>query len=116
MEEEITQIDHTLERLVRLKLIKKGLPEDQEASLDKLNGLKTRKEKHRKHFMDQIKELEGKIHELQNAVVKITGTVYPRTSITIYDKSITVMESWIYVYFKYMSTEEELVAADLEKV
>lgn len=115
LEEDLAKFDNILQGLVRLKLIKKELPEDQEFRLDKFNELKTEKEKHRKHFLEKIKVLEGKISELQNAVVKITGTVYPRTSITIYDKSITVNESWEYVYFKYMTTEEELVAVDLEK-
>ncbi len=116
LEEEITKIDHTLHKFARLKQVKKVLPEDQEISLDKLSGLKTKKEKHRKRLTDKIKELESKVNELQSAVVKITGTVYPRTSITIYDKNVTVKEAMIYVYFKYMFTDEELVAADLEEI
>ena len=68
----------------------------------------------KKNTIAEIEKLESKIDEFKKAIVKIIDVVYPGTSITIYNKHITVNEPIKYVYYKY--TEEEIVAADLEEL
>ena len=68
----------------------------------------------KKNIIAEIEKLESKIDEFKKAIVKIIDVVYPGTSITIYNKHIVVNDPIKYVYYKY--TEEEIVAADLEKL
>jgi uncharacterized protein (DUF342 family) len=116
VDQEIIRINLTLEGLERLKNIKKSLPPDQQAIMDKLKKLKSKKEMLTKHLMGQIKILEEKINALKGALVKIDRIVYPKTFVAIYDKNIAVNETWQYICFKYLSNEEELVPVDLEHV
>ena len=111
LEEYIKNIEMTLQKISPGALVRKVLPEDKRIQIDRLNKLKNEKEEDIKIFTAEIEDLESRLAEFKNSVVKVIDVVYPGTTITIYNRHITVEETLKHVYYKY--TEEKLVAADL---
>ncbi|MFC1551895.1 flagellar assembly protein A [Candidatus Latescibacterota bacterium] len=104
-------IDRVLQKSVRMKLVKKTLPEETINMLNKVKTIKDEKEIEKKKTVIEIEKLKSKIDEYKEAKVEILDVVYPETTITIYDKHIKVNEPRKSLYFTY--GEEKLIAIDL---
>ncbi len=112
--EHIIGIEKILNKFFRRKLLKRELPEEKKNLIDKLKQLRNEKVKENDKLIAEIEKSDDRADELNKAVVKIYDVVFPGTSITIYNKHLTVNEPIKYVYYKY--TENEIVAVDLEEL
>lgn len=97
--------------LQQRRLIKKELPEDKKILLEKLNTAKGQTENAERQILLEIENLENEIKKFKDATVKVIDTVYPGTTITIFNKTTGVSVHLKKIVYKY--TEEEIIGVDL---
>ena len=112
--ENIREIGQILGKFARLKLVRKTLPPEKEAILQKLEGVKKEQEEKQRQTFAEIKELEAEMSKSKNALIKVLEQIFPGVSITICNRHLVVKEPLQSVYYRF--TEQELIAADLEEL
>ena len=98
---QLEHIDKTIIKYNRRKLVKKELTESMKSLYAQLLHLKEEKEEKRKLLLDEMGNLDSREEEFKKSYVKITGTVYPGTTIKVYDKFIKINDPRKDVYFSY---------------
>jgi|GEM_PF-1960256 uncharacterized protein len=107
------KIDRVLHKSIRMKLVKKTLPEETVDMLNKVKTIKDEKEIEKKKTIIEIEKLKSRIDEFKKAKVEILDVVYPETTITIYNKHIKINEPTKSIYYKH--GEEEIIAIQLSE-
>ncbi|MFC1545020.1 DUF342 domain-containing protein, partial [Gemmatimonadota bacterium] len=103
LQKEIKKIKEKLQKLEDLKLSRGLLPRNLQSELDALKSKKRIKEEDNEEFISQLKNYDSELEEFKKAFVTIHDTVYPRVTITIFDKHIVVQESMKNLTYKYTS-------------
>ncbi|MBT4482981.1 MAG: DUF342 domain-containing protein [Candidatus Latescibacteria bacterium] len=109
--EQIIDFGKILAKFHRRKLLKRELSEEKKKLIDNLKQLRDKKVKENNKLIDEIEKSDDSADELKKAFVKIFDSVYPGTSITIFDKNIIINNPNKGVYYLY--TEDDIVTTNL---
>lgn len=105
--EQLEHLDKTIIKYNRRKLVKKELPESVKNLYDQLLHLKKEKEEKIKLLLEEQDNLDRRAGEFKKCYIKITGTVYPGTTIKVYDKVIKIQDPRSDVYFSCEEKESQ---------
>ncbi|MFC1508484.1 flagellar assembly protein A [Candidatus Omnitrophota bacterium] len=103
---QIEHIDETIVKYNRRKLVKKELTESVKRLYAQLLHLKKEKEDKRKLLLEELDNLDSRKEEFKASYIKITGTVYPGTTLKVYDRIIKISDPRNDVFFSCKEEEE----------
>ena len=104
---QIEHIDKTIVKYNRRKLVKKELTETVKRLYAQLLHLKKEKEDKRKLLLEELDNLDSREEEFKAAYIKISDTVYPGTTLKVYDKIIKISDLRNDVFISCKEEDEE---------
>jgi len=108
------EINKAFSALSELKYKMKTLPKEKEMLFEKVVQTRVKIEEEERLLIEEIEELEAKLGEYKNSMLKVLDTVYPGTVVTIYNRHTEVNEPLKYVFYKY--TDDKPIAVDLDEL